>query len=65
MFEFFRRRHMAADFKYQLGDRVKDKVTKFTGIIVGRGDHISGCDTYGVQTETLKDGMAPGREVVR
>lgn len=44
-------------FKFNLGDVVTDKVTKFEGAIVGRGDHISGCNTYGVQSAALKDGL--------
>ena len=43
-------------FKFERGDRVKDRVTGFKGVIVSRGDHISGCNTYGVQPEQLKDG---------
>lgn len=45
------------EFKFNRGDRVKDKVTGFQGVIVSRADHISGCDTYGVQPEKLKDGV--------
>ena len=46
-----------SDFKFGLGDKVGDKVTGFTGVIVGRGDHISGCNTYGIQPLALKDGQ--------
>lgn len=45
------------EFRFNLGDRVKDSVTGFVGIVTGRGDHLSGCDTYGVQCELLKDGL--------
>lgn len=45
------------DYRFALGDRVKDSVTGFSGIVTGRADHISGCDTYAVQSEVLKDGM--------
>jgi hypothetical protein len=44
-------------FKFELGSTLRDKVTGFEGVIVGRGDHISGCDTYGLQPKQLKDGM--------
>ena len=45
------------EYRFNLGDRVADLVTAFSGIVIGRSDYISGCDTYGVQAETLKDGM--------
>jgi hypothetical protein len=44
------------DYKFDRGDRLRDKVTKFEGICVSRGDHISGCNTYGLQPTELKDG---------
>jgi len=44
------------DFKFALGSKLRDKVTGFEGVVTGRGDHISGCDTYGLQNQTLKDG---------
>lgn len=43
-------------FKFERGDRLRDKVTRFEGICVSRGDHISGCNTYGLQPTELKDG---------
>jgi hypothetical protein len=45
-------------FRFSLGDLIRDKVTGFEGICVGRANHISGCDTYGVQPRGLKDGNA-------
>ncbi len=45
------------DYIYQLGDKLRDRVTGLEGICVGRGDHISGCDTYGLQPLGLKDGV--------
>jgi hypothetical protein len=49
---------MAVDrsYKFGLGDRVRDRITGFVGIVVGRSNHISGCDTMGIQPEALKDG---------
>lgn len=32
--------------KLQLGDKVKDKVTGFTGIITGYARYLTGCDQY-------------------
>lgn len=36
-------------FKFPLGARVRDLVTGFEGVITGRAEHLSGCNTYGVQ----------------
>jgi hypothetical protein len=44
-------------YRFQRGDKLRDRVTGFEGIVVSRGDHISGCDTYGLQPSTLKDGV--------
>lgn len=46
----------ADPFKFERGETVRDKVTGFKGVIVSRGDHISGCNTYGVLPTQLKDG---------
>lgn len=44
----------------QLGDRVKDRVTGFTGIVVARSEYLHGCRRVGVQPEKLeKDGKPP------
>ena len=43
-------------FKFDRGEKLRDKVTGFQGICISRGDHISGCNTYGVQPTMLKDG---------
>lgn len=41
----------------KLGDKVKDKITGFTGILVGRTEWLNGCIRFGVQSEKLnKDG---------
>lgn len=32
----------------ELGDRAKDRVTGFTGIVTGHARHMTGCDTYGL-----------------
>lgn len=43
-------------FRFDIGATLRDKVTGFEGVVVGRGDHLSGCDTYGLQAKQLKDG---------
>ena len=41
------------DFKLELGQKVKDTVTGFSGIIVHRVQFLTGCNRYGVQPDTL------------
>jgi hypothetical protein len=43
------------NFKFKLGDNVKDLITGFTGIITGRAEHVTGCNTYGVTSKVDKD----------
>ena len=43
------------DFTMNLGSEVKDKITGFKGIIRGRSQYLTGCNTYGVQHPKLKD----------
>lgn len=42
-------------FKYELGTPVKDKITGYKGIIVGRSQFLTGCNRYAVQSKKLKD----------
>lgn len=39
-----------------LGDRVRDKITGYTGIIMARTEWLYGCNRYIVQAEALHDG---------
>ncbi len=39
-----------------LGDRAKDKVSGFTGIVVGRTEWLHGCVRVTIQPEEMKDG---------
>lgn len=39
---------------FKLGQRVKDKITGFTGIAAGRTEHLNRCWSYAVQAEKLK-----------
>jgi hypothetical protein len=39
-----------------LGSRVRDKITGFEGIVMGRTEYYNGCIQYGVQPLDLKDG---------
>ncbi len=40
----------------QLGDKVKDRVTGMTGIVMARTDWLNGCVRMVVQPQELKDG---------
>lgn len=42
--------------KLQLGDTVKDSITGFQGIAVGRTAWLYGCDRIGVEPREMKDG---------
>lgn len=44
-------------FKFNLGDEVVDKITSFKGIVVYRTQWIHNCNTYGVRSKELKDGV--------
>lgn len=36
--------------RISLGDRARDVVTGYTGVVVGRSEWLTGCSTYGLQT---------------
>ena len=44
------------NFKHELGKVAKDKITGFTGIILGRAEHLTGCNTYGIAPQMLNEG---------
>ena len=46
-----------SEFIFELGVKAKDKITGFEGIITGRADHITGCNTYGLKGKLDKDGQ--------
>lgn len=51
--------------KFQNGDKVKDSVTGFEGIIVCTTNWLNGCTRYGVQPDKLtKEGTMHGVEMV-
>ena len=45
-----------SEFLHEMGARAKDKITGFEGIITGRADHITGCNTYGLKGKLSKNG---------
>jgi hypothetical protein len=40
----------------KLGQKVKDKFTGFTGIVMGRTEYLYGCISIGILPSKLKDG---------
>jgi len=49
-------------FKYGLGDKVKDAITGFEGIITLRSQWLNACNTYGVTCTELKDGVPQDKQ---
>lgn len=43
-------------FKFELGIEVKSIISGFKGIIVGRADHLNGCNRYWLQPKVDKEG---------
>ena len=50
------------EFIFNLGDKVKDAITGFTGIVTLRSQWLNNCNTYGVQPMELKDGAPQERQ---
>jgi len=50
------------DFKFNLGDIVKDTITGFEGVVTLRSQWLNNCNTYGVQPQELKDGIPQERQ---
>ena len=48
--------------KAKLGDKVKDKVTGFKGVVVSVHNYLNGCARLTVQPKLRKDGTMPGTE---
>ena len=44
-----------------LGDRVRDRITKFEGIVTGKTEWLMGCNRVCIQPEKLKDGKPVDR----
>ena len=46
----------------KLGDKVKDKVSGFKGIVVSAHNYLNGCTRLTVQPKMKKDGTLPNNE---
>ncbi len=43
------------EFVFNNGDKVRDTITGYEGIVRGRSDFLTGCKRYGVQSCQMKD----------
>lgn len=50
------------EFQFSLGDKVRDTITGFAGIVMSRSQWLNNCNTYGVQPAKLRHGGAPQDE---
>lgn len=47
-------------FKFEMFDRLKDQVSGFTGVVLGRTEYSTGCKHYGLAAEAVnKEGTVP------
>lgn len=44
------------EWKFNQGDKVKDRVSGFSGIVCARLEHLNGCKQYGIYPTVDKDG---------
>ncbi len=42
--------------EFEVGEILKDKITGFEGVVLGRTEYHTGCNHYGLQSKSLKDG---------
>lgn len=49
-----------ANFRFNLGDRVQEMITKSKGVITGRCQYLTGCNQYSVVPEGLDKDGKPG-----
>ena len=50
-------------FKFELGVKVKDVVTGFSGVVMSRTQHLTQCNQYGISpAELTKEGKRPDWE---
>ncbi|MEQ1905152.1 MAG: hypothetical protein ABL888_13265 [Pirellulaceae bacterium] len=46
-------------FKFELGSKVRSKISGFQGIATSRSEHLNGCHRYWVAPPVDKDGKLP------
>lgn len=50
---------MKKEFKHELGTKVREKITGFTGVITSRIDYLTGCNQYCVLPKCKEEGVYP------
>jgi hypothetical protein len=48
---------MNHNFEFKVGSVVKDIITNFKGVVVGRTQWLNNCNTYVLKSQKLKDGI--------
>jgi len=43
------------EFKFQIGEILKDEITGFVGVVMARSDYYTGCLQYGLQSRKLNE----------
>lgn len=46
----------------EIGDIARDKVTGYSGVVIGHTKWLNGCDRIGIRSKKLKDGKPQGAE---
>lgn len=49
-------------FKHELGKEAKDVITGISGILIGRCEHMFGCNTYGIAPKAAEGQKRPDTE---
>ena len=50
---------MQEPFKFEMGDKVREKITGYTGLITGQHRWITGCDQFTISPEGLDKNGVP------
>ena len=48
------------NFKFELGLEVKEVITGYEGVIMGRSQFLTGCNQYGILAKKLESGKPAG-----
>lgn len=53
-----------ATFEFELGQKLRDRVSEVEGICIGRIEYLNGCTQYAIKPKKLKDGKVLDAEWV-
>ncbi len=51
-------------FEFELGDKLRDRVSEVEGIVIGRIEYLNGCTQYAIKPKKAKDGKVLDAEWV-